>query len=306
MTRLKHTARGFRRYMQISNSRLFAFVEGKDIDPFFYGRLCESVCVPLKVSYEVVLARQLPEAGGGGKEVLSNYFRYLRRVKSLTDDFKEKITTAIFFADKDVDDIQRNLLRSAHMIYTEFYQVENYLFLYGNLVDSAACSAGLDRLMVFNALGAIQNWPSVRAQVWREWVKVCLFVKTRRICGQANYGVVSPLNDPALNVTDQAMFQQILNQLQRASGLTNRQFARAFRRTSARVDRLYAEEKQDQVFKGKWYAHLMSADIEHLVAGMPYDGQHFPHRLLTTLSASLNYEAPWSDYFKLRIRQLLG
>jgi hypothetical protein len=306
MTRLRHSWTGFCRYMQVSNRRFFGFVEGKDSDRYFYGRLCECVCTKLNVSYEIVIADQLSVAGSGGKQILLDFFRYVRRINFLNNEFQGKVTTALFFVDKDIDDIERKLLRSDHVVYTEHYQVENYLFIYGNLIDSAAAAAGLDRNLVLARLGDLSTWRRSRAQLWSEWVKICVFVKSRRVRGTANYGITSPLNDPPLSDTNQALFMHMLGDIETASGFSARTFLNAFRRTSAFVNNLFARGEHDRIFKGKWYGVLIDSELRQVAAGLPYDNQHVAHRLLTALAVTLDYEGSWADHFKRQIGQLLA
>jgi len=63
--------------MQISERRVFAFVEGKTTDPYFYGRICESVCQQIDISYIICMAQELPTQTGGKKSLIT-FFEYLR------------------------------------------------------------------------------------------------------------------------------------------------------------------------------------------------------------------------------------
>src|SRR6266496_6775444 len=101
MTRLTYSRPGFRRSMQLSSSTVFAFVEGRDSDPYFYDRVCSSVCSRTKIAYRIVRADQLSH--DGGKAVLLQFFDYLRTVNSLIDTFTGKRTISIFYLDKDLD-----------------------------------------------------------------------------------------------------------------------------------------------------------------------------------------------------------
>src|SRR5258708_1966077 len=144
MSRLIHSRRGFRRYMQISRKQLFAFVGGKNSDRYFYGRLCSAVCNPLNVGYEEVVASRLPKGGSGGKMVLVGFFKYLRRTRYLRTELQGKRTTAVFFLDKDIDDLLGRLLRSDHCIYTEHYHVENYFLKEADIANAVAAAGSLE------------------------------------------------------------------------------------------------------------------------------------------------------------------
>src|SRR5438477_11201049 len=103
MPRLRHSNAAFVRGMQMSGATLFVLVEGKT-DRFFYATLTEAVCSVSGTTYQICSAQELP-AGTGGKEALLSFFQYLRSRGLLVDSFKVKKTAAIFFLDKDIDDI---------------------------------------------------------------------------------------------------------------------------------------------------------------------------------------------------------
>jgi hypothetical protein len=258
------------------------------------------------MTYEIVTANRISPTNSGGKEVLLEFFRYLRRASFLHNDFEGKVTTTVIFVDKDIDDLERTLLRSDHVVYTESYQVENYIFMHGNLLDSAAATAGLDRNMILASIGNAEDWRRTRAQIWSEWIKLCVFIKTRRVPGRPNYRVTSPLNNPPLNPTDRPLFQRMLTEIEPLTGMSRAQFTRAFRNTSGRVNRLFDKGTHDKVFKGKWYAALMDAELRQVAAGRVYDNQRLPQRLLSTLAVTVDYNGDWAEHFKRAIQHLLA
>jgi hypothetical protein len=89
--------------MQMSPVKLFVFVEGKQNDPYFYGKLCDTVCKPRSVNYLLIKAEMYSTSGGKGSVL--KYFHYLRTINSLVDNFQGKRTLSIFFVDKDLDGI---------------------------------------------------------------------------------------------------------------------------------------------------------------------------------------------------------
>ena len=108
------------------------------MDPFFYAGICESIA-DLQLRYEIFIARQLP-GSTGGKQALLNFFAFLRRSKALVSSLGGQ-RACIFFLDKDVDDLQRKKKRSQHTVYTEHYDVQNYIFIHGQPTDwSSICS----------------------------------------------------------------------------------------------------------------------------------------------------------------------
>jgi hypothetical protein len=291
--------------MQMSKSELFTFMEGKSADRYFYGRLCRNVCKPRGVTYEQVIGNQVPPGGSGGKEVLIGFFRYLREKGALVDSFQGKTTRALFFLDKDIDDLLRRMGRSPHLIYTEFYQVENYLFRFGDLVDAAASAASLDRAVLEAGLGDQVNWLNARAGNWQQWVTLCVFAKTRKIVGQANYGVASPLNVPPNSPTDAGAYAAHVAGVQATSGMPAAKFNRALKRTSRKVNRLFNDGQYDKIFKGKWYALILAHDIRVIAGPQEYDERFVQQKVFGGLPLTLNYDADWSNYFRTRILAVL-
>lgn len=304
MTRLRHSTGGYLKYMQMSESQIFAFVEGKT-DPYFYSKICESVCIPVGVSYEVCRAQELPGAAGGKEAVLS-FFQYLRRRSSLLDDFKGKRTGTVFFLDKDVDDLMRIQKRSAHLVYTEFYDAENYIFKYGDLVEALAAASCVDRMWLRNKIIDSEAWRKDLSKLWKDWVTLCLFAKLKKIRSATNYSSTSQINNPLHAPVDMAEYQQYLARFQLLAGLTNLQFTRAFRRVSKVVSRLYDDDEFDRVFKGKWYASLLDSAIRNIAGARPINSKGLSNRIVQVLSITLDFEEEWSEHFKQPLRDIMA
>jgi hypothetical protein len=96
VTRLVYSPRGFLRSLEVSRAHLHVFVEGRDLDPYIYGRLCENVCGGA-FGYRLQRADELPGAGGGGKAILLDLFRRLRRAHRLKHTFKGQTSVIVFF-----------------------------------------------------------------------------------------------------------------------------------------------------------------------------------------------------------------
>lgn len=300
MSKLKHSAPGFLRYMQMSNCQVFAFVEGKT-DPYFYGKICECVCNPSRISYEVYTAQELPGAAGG-KQALLIWFEYLRRRRSLIDNFKGKNTGAVFFVDKDVDDLMRIKKRSTHLVYTEYYDTENYIFKYGDVLEAMAAAACVDRVWLETQIVSPSIWKRNLAERWKQWLTLCLFARVKKVRANVNYGSTSQVNAPLNAVVDAAEYARRLADLQVRSGLTNNQFSRAFKRVSKLVDSFYANDEYDRIFKGKWYSALFDADMRSIAMAKPINSNGLSTRLVQALSMTLDFEQRWAAYLRESVR----
>src|SRR5579859_6899784 len=131
MSRLVRAPRGFIRALQISRVALNVFVEG-DLDSYFYGQICQQE-LPGSFAYHIIRSDQLA-ALGQGKTHLLKLFESMRRRGLLVLEFKGNKSAALFFVDKDVDNLRRKIKRSVHLTYTEYYEVENYVYKHGKLI----------------------------------------------------------------------------------------------------------------------------------------------------------------------------
>jgi hypothetical protein len=305
VTRLKHTSlRPYVRYMQMSRNTVFAFVEGPT-DPYFYAKVCEAVCAPAGIEFEVCTAEELP-SGAGGKQALLVFFGFLRKRSLLHNDFKGKRTISVFFADKDIDDLARRLKRSDHLVYTAHYQIENHLVAHGDFIEAVAAAAAANPNWIHTNFGDPVAWRSTAAYKWIDWVKLCLFANLRGLGGDCNYGSLSQINRPLHGSVDQHEYTTRLAQLEVRSGLSSRQFKRAFQRLSSKVDRLYASGDHDLVFKGKWYWTMIEAELRHLAGTKRIHLNRVQDRLPSAFGITLDFDQPWAERFKRPLRQLIS
>lgn len=305
MSRLRHSIKGLVRSLQVSGSQVIVFMEGHENDPYFYLKICDSVCGPAGVSFGHRLAKELP-GDTGGKDRLISFFKYLRRKKLLISDFKGKTTAFLFFLDKDIDDLMRTLVRSPHVVYTKYYDVENHIFAAADLAESSAAAASLDRATIAAALGNYDRWRAGKAELWKDWIKICIFTRKKRIRGAGNFGVASRINDPPNGPVQNALVVGHLEGLQVATGLPRDEFNKAFGRVSKLVDGLFRNGEHDKVFKGKWYTIFLTSEIKGIAAGRQYNQRNLEGRLKTAAAMTVNFDAPWSEYFKEPLRAVVA
>jgi hypothetical protein len=303
MTRPKHSPGGFLRYMQMSQTRLFAFTEGPTADRYFYGRMCKIACEADNVGYEVVTASEL-EGTGGGKNVLLNYFEYLRSTGNLVSNFKGKVTSTIFFTDKDIDDLLGIKIKSSHVVYTRTYDVEGDIFAVGNIARAAAAAASLDELEVIDAIGDGAIWRRECAEKWKEWITLCIFCKRHSIKGTPNYRLTSQVQDELTGTLNPTKLKRYLADIQIRSNMSPEQFGPAYASVKRLVRRIFASGRHEKVFKGKWYIHFLTADIVRIADGRSINAQALTAGVVGALSANLDYTAPWSEHYTSAIRAI--
>lgn len=305
MNRLLHSFAGYLRYMQTSRWTLFVFVESHDIDRYFYSMLVDLVCRRNKINYQIVAAEEVSD-GGGGKQILLGFFDYLKRRSSLIDRFGNKTTLSVFFLDKDVDDYRRVKRRSPHVVYTETYEVENYLFMFGEICQAIGASTSLDVVSVHAGIGDYSQWRKHAASNWKDWVKLCLFSNARNVASSCNYGrYVSPVNQGCYGALLKNEYDDKLASVQSQSGMNREQFKKSFERLSQDVDKLYGTDRYDIVFKGKWYIPFILEDMRRIAGSKRYNRTGIQKRFLSCLMSSLNFGNAWSEALREPLRELI-
>lgn len=300
--RLTRAFPAFRRSLQVSNNSVFILVEGKKVDPYFYGSIARDVCLSKGITWSTRIAAEI-SGHGGGKEVLLSLFEYLRNRSALFEDFKGKKMVVIFFLDKDVDDILRTTRRSSHVVYTIYYDVYNHLFAEGDISKGLAAAASLDPHFIESQIPDCQVLRRQLAEQWKDWVKLCLFTAKKKVNCQSNYRLTSQINVPACGPLDPARHEGQLQGLKRRLKLTDRQFNRSFKRVSELVDGHYSDGRHDCVFKGRWYCHLFADYTRRLDATADCNG--LADRLPSTIASNLDFGKPWADHFKRPLIELL-
>lgn len=301
--RTAHSFGGMRRYMQLSGTQTFIFVEGRDLDPDVYGRICGPICRELGKTYEIVVADRINGAGGG-KGLLTRFFEYLRDNGSLVDRSQPDAKLSMFYFDKDVDDIFRALRASDHVVYTVYYCIENHLFAGGDLVSSLATAGSIDVGVIQARVPNPVLWRSTSAARWREWVALCILARKLRLPHPATYTLSSSINTPADAATDAAGLAACVAQMEIGSGLASADFQQKLAAAYRLVDATYRRAEHDLLFKGKWYWLFVLRELE---LAYPLFNRHGAQdRLFGSLIATTDFNGPWVNHFRDPLRANLA
>lgn len=303
MKPITRSFKAFHREMQISRHPVFIFVEGKKIDPYFYGKIASSVCQSNGITYSLHKAVEFSKQGGG-KQVLLSFFRYLKRKSSLVDNFKGQTTVSVFFLDKDIDDVLRIQLKSSHLIYTAHYDVYNHIYLEGNLTEAISAAASIDPNVVKDQFSDCEGLRRELACLWKDWIKLCIYAAKKKIKCMENYSVNSAINnttDGSLNIRTHS---SCINGMKKQLGFTDAKFNRSFKRISELVDEIYNNNCQDSIFKGKWYCVLLAVHIKRIF-GTTADCNGLEDRITSAIEPTLNYDESWADHFKLPLENII-
>jgi hypothetical protein len=224
----------------------------------------------------------------------------------LFHEFKGKKIAVLFFLDKDVDDYARTQKRSEHVVYTEYYDYEGYLFREGKLVEAVAAAAQADLSKVKSWLGDTQQWRRRASDRWKDWVKLCLFANLRKLHGVCNYGASSRINIPLHGAVTSSELGRHVSELEAKSGLSKSQFQLAFNRIAAKVDLAYAEDQAEKVFKAKWYSAIAQTEVKQAAGTYPIDENGLGSSLAKCLLLTLSFDEAWTEWFRNPIRALLA
>lgn len=290
--------------MQISSTDLYVFVEGKNSDPYFYANICATT-PDLQVNFEICTARQLPGVSGG-KQSLISFFTFLRQKNSLITSLGSRKTTCIFFLDKDIDDLKHKKKRSEHVVYTEHYDIQNYIFIHGDLLNGAAAAASVDPGRLRSDLSNATKWCFNIASLWRDWICLCLRCQEDNISCEANYGVLSKVQSRLCGPTDGTKYAAKTRVLARACGLPVAVFRQKLASTLKKVDRYFARGEHHRLFKGKWFAHVLADDIDRIMVGQPYNRNGLVDLLPPCVATTIDFTKPWTDHFKTPISNVVA
>lgn len=303
--RLRHPHSVYLRKMQMSRVSLYIFVEGYT-DRYIYSEIADKVCRQYQIEPSVVTAKEINRRGGGKKALLA-FFDFLKRKSSLINTFKEKTTVSLFFLDKDLDDFKRTKRRSENIVYTETYDIENYISMYGELCEPCAAAAALDVQSTRAVFDDCEAWRCNASTRWKDWVKLCFFSQVQGVNTIANYGQsASQINHDSYGSVDEVRYEELLSRLQEDSDLSPSEFERVFGRISNRIDRIYLAGHQDLVFKGKWYTGFLVKDIEFVAGGRSFNSNALGERLLSGIAQTLDFDKEWTNHFKEPMRNLLS
>ena len=305
MNRLTHSFESTIRSFQISNTELFFFVEGGKNDRYFYSKTCAPLLGKSPFTYEFRMPEELPSLGGG-KTALITLFNHLRNNKKLDSCFKGRRKLFAFFMDKDVDDINRKTLRSDHIIYTEHYDVENYIFKHGDITNAAAACASIDQQHISKAVGNPNTWRAKCAEIWKEWIVICLFAKQHGV-SIPNYQLPqSRIHNPTYENLCPVAHKNYLNDLKLESGLDESGFQEELGKTMKLVDKFFAAGNHDKVFKGKWYAGFLVNELKGLEKlGIKIDNNGLIKRLPATTAATIRFEDSWANQLRAKVEKVL-
>lgn len=300
MSRPKHSMAGHLMSLQMSRHNVFAFVEGIDSDPFFYSEVCQLACRDYKVTYRVRPVKELPNAAGG-KNALIAFYRYARSKGKLRFTVGKKTTILIFYLDKDVDDLKRRLCRSRHVCYTHFYDVQNHIFRYGDLIKGIAAAASVDPVELRELPIFRGDWREGVVRRWKQWTALCIVAVKHNVPG-SNYGIAPSSSN---QTQETAQYQQKKDDVAKKLNISQVDIDLKVSLEADKVEKYLRAGTFDRVFKGKWYPSLLENDLRIALHGRSCKLNGLSGRISSTLIVTLDFSKPWAEQFISPLRALI-
>lgn len=157
--------------MQVGKQRLYVIVEGKTVDPTFYGSLVDQSAKLVTQGTLVIPVEMIN--GGAGKSTMLALFDKMRRRNFLRVARKSGDALAVFMLDRDSDFVVGGTRRSAHVIYTEGYDAESDVFRHASFEEAVKHLLHLTPAEAFTLAASVGNWHDDLATRWRRWITLC-------------------------------------------------------------------------------------------------------------------------------------
>lgn len=287
----------------MSRHRIFAFVEGKVVDPSFYDKLVRSALRKTGHTHEVLPITAI--TGNGGKPEQVKFYTYLRRSRRLNQKNNGGTVSAVFFVDRDFDEQRQIMIRSKNVIYTTHYNVEAEVFANADGVEALARATGMTEADSVAFHSSQSGWVDRLATLWRDWIELCLLsVAADSQCG------IKPARQSTIQTTT-------FGPVDPHKAISARQFVKrtALHPDAEQFERLAAAECSKIEAKHGSLRPLLSGKhlgqyLEWLVSSAPCAERCKTQGLGSTAAlfylSALDFELPWSEPFKQPLRKLLA
>jgi len=196
--------------------------------------------------------------------------------------------------------------RSRHVVYTEHYDVQNYIFMHGDLRTGAAAAASVAPECLSTDLSDSAAWCIHAAGLWQDWVSLCLRILEDGINCEANYRVDSRVQTRPSEPTDPVLHEALICSIARRASIPVALFRERLAVTARKVERYFRKEQHHRLFKGKWFTTILVDEIDRAMAGRPYDRTGLARRIPCAVAATLDFSEPWADHFRNAVQAVVA
>lgn len=295
MSRLIHSEGGAVRALQISETVIFAYCEGKRNDPFFYRSILDIIESKTGIAAELKLIER--ETGTGGKKSSLAHFEDMRRKEMLDSVFKGKRMVCAYFLDKDADCVTGEIVDSKHIIYTGCYDVEAHIFRDTDLRAAIAIALSIEPSKVPSKMRDAAKWCEYVANLWNEWLNLCVFSQRHRINCGCGYSRPSLINGDGLGATDEPAYRTHIDKLRNKYEEKFDAFETAFYAVKNELEERRRRGVLFSLFKGKWIVDVLELDLRRQMPAEVGDWDGFRQRIASAALARLDFNGSWTSQY---------
>ncbi len=305
MRKLIYSREGFVRRVRMSRDTYFLLVEGKVVDPFFFGEICKNNNKVRSSGYQIWPVAQA-NGGGSGKKSLLDMFDYCRARNSLMVSNSTGRKALVFCADRDADHITRGMKNSPHMMYTTSADVESEIFLNGVDEIALAVSASLDEHATKNLVDALGDWRMSLADNLRAWIKLCCLAKrTSTFPKGIGFGSNSTVNSSNFGEIDESHVQFEWNRIASECQLDSDVFARENIHVELAISRIYRRGGGFSLVKGKWVPRYLAFRLREHFGNYGADLTGIEKILTKCYLHTLDFGDIWSEPYHVKLNKIL-
>jgi hypothetical protein len=292
--RICYSRPAFLRRTQMSRIGLFVIVEGRNLDPVFYDRICRASPRIMSSGHQIWLVEQT-SGGAGGKEASLSLFDHCRRLGKLRRVRPDGTSSSlVFVVDRDCDHIAGGTRRSPHVVYTKHFDVEAEVYSYGKDDEAFAEALSLDLATARGLVRSLGNWRTDLAHNQREWIQLCAISRSLSAhVGGVGFKVPSRVNaPPPFGAVDAravaAARRRVLAKSQYSPAVTTRRVSRV----ELSVARLFGSGDEWLLVKGKWATTYLADKVRAHFGRDPVDTSALPHGLAKAFLSTIDYGDP--------------
>ena len=307
--RLSHSRAGFMRMVMMSQDKLFVIVEGRELDTPFYSGICESSHRVSRAGYQVWLIEQIEDANGkptGGKKGLLSLFEYCKSQGKLRYSTPLGEKSFAFCLDRDNENVTGGLKRSGHLIYTRLNDVESEIFSQPLNERVIMASLSIDRDSARRFLWALGDWRLDLSNAWKEWIELCCLAKAIGARTDVGFSKESIINGDRYGKMDAAAAASARARVLSRSNFDATRTMAIEKRVSDKIGKIYATGDPRTLLHGKWLSKFLAYRAKDYFAGKPVAFQYFEGAVTRVHLYSLDYSAPWVDYYREKLHRLLS
>ncbi|WP_152231862.1 hypothetical protein [Georgenia ruanii] len=290
----------------MSRKRAFLIVEGREIDPSFFGALAGADPRLGDGTYEVYVIDQISGLRHTrGKAGVIEFHDYLRRRQMLSQENRVTKVSVLCCVDRDFDHVLgRVRRRSPHLVYTKNYNVEAEVFMVADSVRAMSGALSLTRIEAEALVTALGDWQEQLGELWSDWIELCILDAGLQAGTGAAPSRKSAVNAGTYGRVDAAGIASALQTIRVRSRVQNaidrERYLRARFRNVTRSDGFAS------VVNGKHFPSYFEHRVKGYYTDDPIALTGLSSRLLSCFLMAVDFTAPWSSHYGRQFSRALA